>query len=467
MKHQIMLSVWNHYLRQHTAGLPIGRGAITHAASELRCCTSTVRRVMTEYDPAGLGIDAPHRLLVSDERPAKAAARPNKVNLPPECERIAKSFVHKRLCAGATVTWHELHVHIKDRIPLSEEVSEYVFRKRMMDFGFASLRTRTGARVDMQSDYWLRQKERFILQLSWALEQERNGEAVVFFMDESFVQVRHQRSRSIVSLGDDRDVHQLRRGGLRALVRSGTGRGTLLIVVHCISRDGLLVARDKDGNELDTAQQIYQSGTTASYEHTSSKEDDRERYHKHWNSDSMLLWARDQFFPTARRIYGWLMRFIMVLDNSGNHTARPDGYVSASKASTKPELADALRAGGVKELEVDRMVTPVARADTRAAKRNGRVTPVSVAPALQRKRIAHDKWCQLPAHGGVSQEEMIASLKDLYRLKPELEESQLSRLFREGVSISQSASHSRLLTSFSCLSHVFIVFRDQLLWGTL
>ena len=228
-----------------------------------------------------------------------------------------------------------------------------------------------------------------------------------------------------------------RRAADRALLPIGAGAGQLQIVVHAMSRDGLLHDRDDDykyqRDPLLTAQLIYQGnkklpGATAT-------DKTKEQYHAHWDGDSFLLWIRRALMPVFQKLYGEERALVLVLDNSGNHSRRPPGsYVSPSTA-TKSQIAEHLRAHGVHKLTADRgeVTVPATRA---APGRRGRPATAAVPAHVKRdvKVIDSDLWDDAGPIGPYK-EELAIRLRQLYAERPELTESALERLFADGVSV--------------------------------
>jgi hypothetical protein len=211
------------------------------------------------------------------------------------------------------------------------------------------------------------------------------------------------------------------RSGPKALVRSGIGRGKLFIICHAITTDGLL-ARLCDDGSLDrpkhaadpnavSAELIYESGQSS---------DD---YHAHFDNATMLRWVSRQLLPAFVARYGAEKKMILVIDNSGNHSAMRSDYVRAS--NRKSLLHKVLTDNGVNQLTVKRKMDH--------GKRRGAVCSTSV---MLDRVLDADQWLH-PAPDGAYAHELTAAVCDLYRRKPRLTWSQLEVLLDEGVCAAQ------------------------------
>jgi hypothetical protein len=181
--------------------------------------------VHNEYDPKRLGLDAPvnPNALTDDTRVVSAGAVANKTAISDAAIAAAKTFVRHRPGVGQTTSWRDVRAHLMDLKLIDGAVSYDALRRRLLETtSMAVYRVRAAPAVDLASDYWMRMRERFVLDFAEALEEERRGDAVVVFADESFVNLMHRRKHTVAD-ADTADVVEMRRAAPSAVVRSGSG----------------------------------------------------------------------------------------------------------------------------------------------------------------------------------------------------------------------------------------------------
>jgi len=139
-----------------------------------------------------------------------------------------------------------------------------------------------------------------------------------------------------------------------------------------------------------------------------------------------MKWANEQFFPAVWERYG-NMKIYLVFDNSGNHTARSEGYVSPN--AKKEELAKLLIANGVDKVNV---IRPFERDPIRV--RRG-TKWVSIAQPPQMRHTDLWVWCK-DDNGkwttDLKKKELEQRVRQLYEEKPEIVKSKVEVLFAEG-----------------------------------
>jgi hypothetical protein len=190
-----------------------------------------------------LDFDSPHvRFEDGDEEERKA--RSDVQNLSAKQLDAARLHLKQRADDGSTTTWGQLYQHLKSTAGLS--VSQHIMTDRLVENGFAVIPTRSAPVVDLNTDYWHRQRERYIIEYAAAKEEEDAGTAVMVFVDQSFVNMRHRRHDTVADLSAE-NVVRPHRSGPKAVVRSGIGRGKLFIICHAITKDGLLARLCDDG----------------------------------------------------------------------------------------------------------------------------------------------------------------------------------------------------------------------------
>ena len=427
MKQLVVLAAMHHVHARQQLIRATGRvlkpaaGAATMAANFFGANRSRVAKVLNEYAPNGLSLATPHHDFVEPE--TMRPPRPDVVELTPCQVQATRDLLKKRAGDGATTTYGQICGHLKESHNL--KCSQKVMRERLVELGFGVVGVRSGPVVDLNSDYWCRQRERYIIEYAAARDEELRGESVMVFVDQSFVNLRHRRHQTVADLEDESYVARPHRSGPKAVLRTGIGRGQLLIISHAITRDGLLARLDADG-QLDrprfaadpnavSAELIYESGK------------EHEDYHSHFDNATFIAWVKRQLFPAFNAKYPG-KRMVLVLDNSGNQSAKREDYVKP--VANKQELHDVLVANGVRELTVQR------RLDNGKSSRRALTSSFVMLP-----RVIPEAMWMYRAPDGASAEELTAAVRDLYRGKPQLTWSQLEVLVNAGVRALARARH--------------------------
>lgn len=151
-----------------------------------------------------------------------------------------------------------------------------------------------------------------------AVREERNGTAVIVYMDESYVHSQHNKKAAWLlntDLPDAADVKANERGGIR------------LIIIHAITKDGMLQMPDIDvsndlTNEELSCEFIFQSAGV------------NDNYHSTINGSKWVAWLNNRLIPTFKARYPG-KKMILVLDNARYHHARPFDWITPSSMSKK------------------------------------------------------------------------------------------------------------------------------------
>ena len=157
---------------------------------------------------------------------------------------------------------------------------------------------------------------RFVREWAEALTMERSGEAIIVYTDESFVNVGHHLHSSWFDPSDP-----LTSG----MVYSGVGAGKRLIILHAISRFGLMAARDASGQYVQTDER--ELGAASTCELVYEGKEDCGDYHKNMTAATFMFWLRSRLFVTFRALFPG-KRMILILDNAAYHKARSESFVA-------------------------------------------------------------------------------------------------------------------------------------------
>lgn len=393
----------------------------------------------TWYDAALVTVSALSRHLTCRQRtrlPASTAAplpagvgggRPGKPLVPTQID-AAKRHVKLAFDEGKTVTYTELYAAVATDRPNLPLPSISVFRRHIKKAGLRFLRCgKVVPKQPLQSAEIRSLRSAFVVRMSEAFAEEAAGNAVVVWMDESFVHQHHKRKGTIVDKSQPEQYTKRRRASDASTVRV-SGGGRLFMVIHACTKDGLVVHEvdgkrpvtpDKDkGRPLATAEWVWRSDPK-------NKDAD---YHKHVTADTIVQWAKNRLFPALRAKYPG-KRVWLVLDNAKTHKAHEDDHISA-RSSTKKVITDYLWERGIRTITV-----------------RDATDPNKIA-----KKFKDNTW-EVNAPKGPSVAEVRAYLREYYTERPFSNLTKLQRLFLDEVraALSCSAPPSRVsLTALSC-----------------
>ena len=153
----------------------------------------------------------------------------------------------------------------------------------------------------------------YLIKYAEALKLETTGEYVIVYMDETFLHQRHSKNYTWFHPEHD-DTNK---------VFCGTGKGTRLIVVHAMTRDGLLSAdghqRQEDTKDLvdyaETAEWVFVGPVR------------KGDYHKNFDGKKFMRWVTERLIPAFKEKYE-NKKMILVLDNAPYHHIRGPSYVN-------------------------------------------------------------------------------------------------------------------------------------------
>src|SRR6185437_9824628 len=179
---------------------------------------------------------------------------------------------------------------------------------------------------------------------SEALEQQRQGTAIIVWYDETFCHQHIRRFGTVVDMHDPTQWTARRRAAPAAAIKA-TSKGKLFVLCHAATEHGLLVGRNADGSRIQPpAAGPGAAGTNATAEGRwqTSEENKDPDYHSHVTGDTIVQYFQRRVFPAVRLLYPGL-RVRCALDNSANHTAKQDDYVAPGTA-TKEAMVQYLKA---------------------------------------------------------------------------------------------------------------------------
>ena len=151
-------------------------------------------------------------------------------------------------------------------------------------------------------------------------------------MDESYHSTRHALNGTWHDASQPIDNKVIR----------GTGKGARLIIIHAMTKYGLLHHSRKNGaiGVEETAEMIW------------SADKANGDYHKNMDSTNFLLWLNNHLFPTFQLLYP-SKKMILVLDYAPYHHARGPDFIDPHKM-IKSEVIEKLLSYNINSIEVER-----------------------------------------------------------------------------------------------------------------
>jgi hypothetical protein len=166
----------------------------------------------------------------------------------------------------------------------------------------------------------------FIKQYSAALKEQELGSVIIVYIDESYIHCSHQ-FQYCWSLTSDSEGHH---------VKASPAKGKRLIILHAMTKDGLLHFNPRGHNAPSLSNDVNDSYPSCEFIFEAAL--DSEDYHKNMNSTVFMQWVRNRLMPTFQRQYGHRMRMVLVLDNARYHHPRHPDWISPNQMN-KDQLA--------------------------------------------------------------------------------------------------------------------------------
>jgi transposase len=228
----------------------------------------------------------------------------------------------------------------------------------------------------------------FIKEYAVALKQQEEGKAVLVYIDESFVHTGHHCRYGWFSDSNE--------------VRRKSGRGKRLILLHAMSKDGLLAKKDNEGEVMEVSADVSERAPNAELVFSGLNVD--EDYHKSMDGEVFMEWVKQRLLPAFRARYRG-KQMILVLDNAPYHHAHAPGWKSAQSMS-KGEAAAFLVTHHGGQLKIIR---------------DGTEHSFGLTSLFRTKASKY-----VP-----SKQEMTNKIREILKAKPELSHTQLQSLFHK------------------------------------
>ena len=235
-------------------------------------------------------------------------------------------------------------------VPTELLITQEGFRRLMiskLNFHWSSVQKS----LRKQSVQRKRRIRRYLLRLANALKKEKEETHVLVFMDESYVHLNHMQSHFWAHKDDGVDK---------------VSKGPRLILVHAMTRDGLLFSSKKGTcmfwsyenddltKDLDSAEMVFLSGMAADWDkrRKSKATPCRGDYHDNMCGEMFMKWMEHRFLPAFKKKYPDKTP-ILILDNAPYHHGRGASYVDI-KTLAKYQQMFFLEKYGVNSFSVER-----------------------------------------------------------------------------------------------------------------
>ena len=301
--------------------------AVNRVATATRACPATVRRAFLAFKHEG---DVP--------KPYTSHRGSGNPNHPLNLE-------NSKLTLKGELLMHQLLQTVRDK---NTQETITTIRAALAQQGIDVSRTTVFRRLHALSYQWTNKRfigatslavlhnrrRTFVYRMAAARRLEKEGTHVIVGMDESYI---HQRKagKKIWANPSQPDTK---------LVRGDADGGRRLIIVHAITKDGLLHV---PGVEPTADLKTKQSTAELVFESHGSDGD----YHRCMNGDTFMLWLKNRLFPTFDALYPG-KKMILLLDNVKYHHHRGPLWLTP-RSMDQEELAMAL-AEHVPEFQVTR-----------------------------------------------------------------------------------------------------------------
>jgi transposase len=178
---------------------------------------------------------------------------------------------------------------------------------------------------------------RYILKYSEHLQDEKDENSVLVWMDESYIHAGYCSRYSWFHRDNEVVPNRVH----------GSDKGKRLIIIHAMTKDGML--EDPKAKPSDNLSQKCASAAIVTSK-LSAKGFEPEDYHDTLNGEKFLEWINNRLIPAFQARYPG-KKMVLILDNAKYHHARGEDWVNANTMN-KVELGTFLRRVQVPSINV-------------------------------------------------------------------------------------------------------------------
>jgi transposase len=239
---------------------------------------------------------------------------------------VLEPFIDTRLKDSLVTATTDMYDELRAKVPQAAWlilVTDHYLRALLHEYGYVWGRVRSCIVGRMSEERRANDSRRFLLMYDQALKEQKQDEAIIVYMDESYIYLNHHACTGWSKQGD---------GEVPSQSANWSKSGTRLLIIHACTRDGMLIQDPSEENDVKAftgvrlnAEGIFKDTTGA----------DKSDYHKSFNGTIFMNWARHRMLPTVQALYPD-KKVYYVLDNAAYHHTR-------SKNAFNPHAADATK----------------------------------------------------------------------------------------------------------------------------
>jgi transposase len=260
-----------------------------------------------------------------------------------EANRSVNSAESKPLQCGATTTM--IRRYLQEKYKTDIEKRKLLLLLHNLGYEWGKLKY-NGLTLNTDKKGRVR---KYLYEFSLALKQEQQGDAIIVYTDETYVNTRHQFDYSWYNKEKPETTVLAKR----------IAPWCRYIVLHAISKDGLIKTQDENKQDIHIDEKMAndlqeEQGQVLTAEKVWVSDKDKGDYHKNVTNKLFMEWVNNRLIPTFRKMYGDKMKMILIMDNAGAHNAI-DANKIIPKKMKKEELYKELKKRNVKTVEVQRI----------------------------------------------------------------------------------------------------------------
>ena len=215
----------------------------------------------------------------------------------------------------------------------------------------------------------------YIYKYADALKQQEDGDAVIVYMDESYVYSHHCTASFWHHVSNSSTSNDVR----------GDNKSKRLIIMHAMTKDGMLEVNGVEPSNILT--ELYHSCALI-FNEVCVDDITPADYHDTINGEKFIGWIQQRLLPTFKEVYGD-KKMVLVLDNAKYHHHRgPDWFSPSNKK--KGQLADFLRQRRVASITTDDgRVIPASKFSADASRSGGGPSLLQLRKAVKQHLNEH------------------------------------------------------------------------------